>query len=48
MAIFNKYKDTLDDLIDSVDTEFPNRLKLIDKELHNIFKSKNALREARL
>ena len=47
MVIPNKYKDTLDDLIDSSDIESPNHLdssnraKLIDKESHNAPKSKD-------
>ena len=49
MAIPNKYKDTFDDLIDSSDIkssdhpDSPNRPELIDKELHNVPKSKNSL-----
>ncbi len=47
MAILNKYKDTLDDFIDSSDIEspdylnFPNRPRLIDKGLHNVPKSRS-------
>ncbi len=46
MAIPNKYKNTLDDLIDSSDTESldwpnsPNRPGLIDKGSHNAPRSK--------
>lgn len=46
-VIFNNYKDTVDNLINSSDTksldwpDFPNRLKLIDKELRNTLKSKS-------
>lgn len=36
LTIFNKYKDTLRDLVDSSDIEPPNMLKLIDKRLCNI------------
>ena len=48
VAIPNKYKDTLDDLIDSSDTESPdqpespNRLGPIDKGIHNAPRSKDA------
>ena len=46
-AIPNKYKDTLDNLIDSSDIEFPyyldflNQLELIDKGSRNMPKSKD-------
>ena len=46
-AIFNKYKDTLDNLIDSSNIESPdypdssNWLRLIDKGLYNTLKSKD-------
>ena len=42
MAISNKNKDTLDDLINSLDTEFLNRPELINKEICNAPRSKNA------
>ena len=48
MAILNKYKDTLDDLIDSSDTESPNqpespdRLGPIDKGTRNAPRSRGA------
>lgn len=35
-AIYNKYKDPLDDLIDNLDEESPNRPKLLDKGSRNI------------
>ncbi len=47
VAIPNKYKDTFDDLIDSLDTEFPDqsnspdRPELIDKGSHNMPRSRN-------
>ena len=47
-AISNKYKDALNNLIDSSDTEFPNYLDspnwlgLIDKESWNTSKSRNS------
>ena len=47
-AIFNKYKNIFDDLIDSSNTKSPdypdflNRPRLIDKGLHNALKSKNS------
>ena len=46
VAISNKYKDTFDDLIDSSNTGFPdqsespNWLKFIDKEIRNAPRSK--------
>ena len=48
-AILNKYKNTFDDLIDSLNTEFldpPNFLKqpkIIDKRSRNALRSKNNL-----
>ena len=48
MAIPNKYKDTLDDLIDSSDIKSPdhpnspNRQGLIDKGSRNVLKSRNS------
>ena len=48
MAISNKYKDTLDDLIDSSDIKssdqpkFPDRLGPIDKGTRNAPKSRSA------
>ena len=49
MAIFNKYKNTLDDLIDSLDIEFLdhpdfiNRPRFIDKRSDNMPKSRGNL-----
>ena len=40
-AISNKYKNTLNDIIDSLDTEFPDLSRLIDKETHNTPNSRN-------
>ena len=48
MAIFNKYNDILDDLIDSLDTESPDqpefldRLEPIDKRTRNASRSRGA------
>lgn len=42
VAISNKYKDTLDDFINSSDKEFSNWLESIDKELCNV-KSERSL-----
>lgn len=41
MVIFNKYKDTFDYFIDSLDEVSLNWLKLIDKGLCNTPRSKN-------
>ena len=47
-AIFNKYKKTLDNLINSSDIESsnypdsPNWLRLIDKKSYNILKSRDS------
>ncbi len=47
MAISNKYKDILDDLVDSLYIELPNQPdllnqpELIDKRLHNAPRSKS-------
>lgn len=38
MTILNKYKDTLDDFINSSNIELLDWPKLINKGLHNIFK----------
>lgn len=35
MAIFNQYKKTMNDLIDSSDQKSPDWAKLIDKKSHN-------------
>lgn len=49
VIIQNKYKDILDDFINSSDTkfldqlDFLNQLKLIDRKLYNAFKSRNSL-----
>lgn len=43
MVIYNKYKDTLDNLINSLDPESSDWLKSINKELHNAPRSKNGL-----
>ena len=43
MAIPNKCKDILDDLIDSLDIEFLNWPRLIDKGPHNTLKSESSL-----
>ncbi len=40
MAIPNKYKDTLDDLIDRSDTESPDRSDLINKRSRNASQSR--------
>ena len=48
MAISNKYNNTLDNLIDSSDTEFPDQLeslnwpRLTEKKTRNTPRSKNA------
>lgn len=43
VAIPNRYKNTLDDFIDSLDPEFLDWPRLIDKKLHNMPKTKNSL-----
>lgn len=43
MAIFNKYKNNLNDLIDSSDIKFPDKPRLINKALGNISRSKSKL-----
>lgn len=43
VAIHNKYKNTLDNLINSLDPESSDWLELINKELHNWPRSKNGL-----
>lgn len=35
-VIFNKYKDMLNNLIDSLDIKFSSILNLINKELYNV------------
>ena len=45
MAIFNKYKNTLDDLIDSSNAESPNWPGPIDKGSRNASRSENSLTE---
>lgn len=42
MAIPNKYKDTFNDFIDSLDIEFPDWLKSIDKWSRNAFRSEDS------
>ena len=42
MAILNKYKDTLDDFIDSSDAKSPNRPGLIDKGSCNLPRSESS------
>lgn len=42
MAISNKYKNTLDDFINSLDKKLPDWLRLIDKRLRNACKSKSS------
>lgn len=42
IAILNRYKDTLDDLIDSLDLKSPDRPKPIDKGLGNTPRSENS------
>lgn len=36
LVIFNKYKDTFEDFIDSIDIKLTNILKLVYKKLYNI------------
>lgn len=43
MAIFNKYKDILNDFINSSNFKSLDYPKLIDEGLYNIFKSENNL-----
>lgn len=43
MAIFNRYKNILDNLIDSSNSKFLNQTKPIDKKSWNTFSSKNSL-----
>lgn len=44
LVISNRYKDTIEDLIDSSDIELPNLLRLVNKRLYNIILgSKNSL-----
>lgn len=45
MTIFNKYKDILNDLIDSSDPKFLDWLKLIDKKSRNALRSRSGLRD---
>lgn len=42
VAIFNRYKDTFDDLIDISDAESPDWPGLIDKGLCNVPRSKDS------
>ena len=37
MTIFNKYKDIFNELIDSLNINFLDKSKLIDKKLYNAF-----------
>lgn len=43
IVISNKYKNTLDDFINSSDIEFLNWPKLINKKLHNTSRFKSSL-----
>lgn len=43
MVIPNKYKDILDDFINSSDSESPDYVGLIDKRSYNAFRSKSSL-----
>lgn len=43
MAIFNQYKDTLDDLTHSSDPRSLNQVELIDNRSHNTPISENSL-----
>lgn len=43
MAIFNRYKDTIDNLFNSSDAESPDQPRSIDKELCNTPKSEGSL-----
>lgn len=43
MAIFNKYKDTLDNFIDNSDPESLNKVRLIDERSYNVPRSENSL-----
>lgn len=40
MAIFNRYKDTLDNVIENLDAKFLNLLRLIDKRSCNMSRFK--------
>lgn len=42
MAISIRYMDNIDDLIDSLDTKFPDWLGPIDRRLCNALRSKSA------
>lgn len=44
VAILNKYKVTLNDLIDNSDAKSPDQLGLINKRLYNALKSENSPR----
>lgn len=43
VAIPNRYKDTLNNLIDNSDAEFSDWLRLNNKGLRNLLKSKSSL-----
>lgn len=43
MAIFKKYKDTLDNLIDSSNSKSPDWVISIDERSYNVPKSENSL-----
>lgn len=46
-TIFTRYNNTLDNLINSLDAKFLNKLKSIDKGSRNILKFKSKLIKAR-
>lgn len=48
LVIFNKYKNTLNNFIDSSNIKSPNRLKSINKGLYNILKFENKLKKFEL
>lgn len=48
MVIFNRYKNIFDNFINNWNAKFWNKLKVIDKMLCNIFRSKNKFKKARL
>lgn len=43
IAIFNRYKNNLEDFIDSLDLKSPDQTRLIDKRSYNICNSKSSL-----
>lgn len=45
MVILNKYKDILNNLINSLDLEFLNCSKLVIKRLCNVFRSEDNIED---